>query len=138
MSDYNDIAKRNPQGSVAVINSFGYEILDRSNLGQSLSELVAQQGEPALRKIMDIHPDKDVILELFGANVTNEDKKDCGCSSCSNKHKQHNNEHYMNATGSEDGNSTNSSNTMTLAHQTNVILVVATLFIATALILKNK
>lgn len=135
MSDYNDIAKRNPQGSVAVINSFGYEILDRSNLGQSLSELVAQQGEPALRKIMDIHPDKDVILELFGTNITNEDKKDCGCSSCSNKHKQNNSEHYMNATGSEAVTSTNS---MTLAHQTNVILVVATLFIATALILKNK
>ena len=135
MSDYNDIAKRNPQGSVAVISSFGYEILDKSNLGQSLNELVAQEGEPALRKVMEIHPDKDVILELFGTNVTNEDKKDCGCSSCSHKHKERNNEHYMNATGSEAVANTNS---MTLAHQTNVILVVATLFIATALILKNK
>lgn len=134
MSDYNDIAKRNPQGSVAVISSFGYEILDRSNLGQSLNELIAQEGEPALRKVMEIHPDKDVILELFGTNVTNEDKKDCGCSSCKNKHKERN-EHYMNATGNEAVTGTNS---MTLAHQTNVILVVATLFIATALILKNK
>ena len=82
---------------------------------------------------MEIHPDKDVILELFGTTVT-DNKKDCGCSSCSNKHKERN-EHYMNATGSEAVTNTNSN---TLAHQTNVILVVATLFIATALILKNK
>jgi hypothetical protein len=132
MSDYNDIAKRNPQGAVAVISSFGYEIVDRSNLGQSLNELVAQEGEPALRKVMDIHPDKDVILELFGQMPVTE--KSCGCSSCKNKHNDKH-EHYMNMTGSE---KVNDSNSVTLTHQTNVILLVSALFIATALIIKTQ
>jgi hypothetical protein len=132
MSDYNDIAKRNPQGAVAVISSFGYEIVDRSNLGQSLNELVAQEGEPALIKVMDIHPDKNLILELFGQTPVTE--KGCGCASCNSKH-SNNHEHYMNITGSE---KVNDSNSVTLTHQTNVILLVSALFIATALIIKTQ
>lgn len=147
MSDYNDIATRNPQGAVAVISSFGYEITDRSNLGQSLNELIAQEGEPALRKVMEIHPDKDVILELFSNQISAPEKKECGCSSCSKKHEERHeeryaekHEHYMNASGSGVAVSqpTNTSSSNILAHQTNAILVVASLFIATVLILKNK
>ena len=143
MSDYNDIATRNPQGAVAVISSFGYEITDRSNLGQSLNELIAQEGEPALRKVMEIHPDKDIILELFSNQMSAPEKKECGCSSCSKKHEsryEDKHEHYMNASGSGVAVSepTNTSSSNILAHQTNAILVVASLFIATVLILKNK
>lgn len=143
MSDYNDIATRNPQGAVAVISSFGYEITDRSNLGQSLNELIAQEGEPALRKVMEIHPDKDIILELFSKETSVPEKKECGCSSCSKKHEARHEEkyeHYMNASGSGVAVSSppSASNSNILAHQTNAILVVASLFIATVLILKNK
>jgi hypothetical protein len=138
MSDYNDIAKRNPQGAVGVISSFGYEIVDRSNLGQSLNELIAQEGEPALRKVMEIHPDKDVILELFSNQTATTEKQGCGCSSCNQKHGEKY-EHYMNASGSGVEASTNTpSNSNILAHQTNNILIVASLFIATVLILKIK
>lgn len=139
MSDYNDIAKRNPQGAMSVISSFGYEILDRSNLGQSLNELIAQEGEPALRKVMEIHPDKDVILELFSSQSVIPEKKQCECSSCKQRHEDKH-DHFMNASGSGvvAENSANSSSSNILAHQTNAILVVASLFIATVLILKNK
>ena len=146
MSDYNDIAKRNPQGAVGVISSFGYEIVDRSNLGQSLNELIAQEGEPALRKVMEIHPDKDIILELFSNPILAPVKKECSCSSCDKKHeerREERQEYYMNASGSgvavnNPANAPSNTSSNILAHQTNAILVVASLFIATVLILKNK
>jgi len=128
MSVYQYVADNDPRGAEMIINSFGYEVTDRRNLGQSLRELVSQVGEPALKKVMEYHPDRDIILEL---NVT-EKSSECGCGSCKRAKNQ---EHYMNASGSETPKDTKPD---TLAHQTNVILVVATLFIVTALIYKNK
>ena len=129
MSVYQYVADNDPKGAELIINSFGYEVTDKRNLGQSLAELVSQVGEPALLKVMEYHPDRDIILELN----TNNKKSECGCGKC-NKSNQHH-EHYMNASGSDMTKDTKSD---TLAHQTNVILVVATLFIVTALIYKNK
>jgi len=128
MSVYQYVADNDPRGAEMIINSFGYEVTDRRNLGQSLSELVSQVGEPALKKVMEYHPDRDIILEL---NVT-EKSSECSCGSCKRAKNQ---EYYMNASGSEAPKDTKPD---TLAHQTNVILVVATLFIVTALIYKNK
>jgi hypothetical protein len=112
-----------------IINSFGYEVTDRRNLGQSLAELVSQVGEPALLKVMEYHPDRGILLELNSDNK----KSECGCSSCKRANQYQ--DQYLNITGSE---TTKESKPDTLAHQTNVILVVATLFIVTALIYKNK
>jgi len=128
MSVYQYVADNDPRGAEMIINSFGYEVTDRRNLGQSLSELVSQVGEPALKKVMEYHPDRDIILEL---NET-EKSSECGCGNCKRTRTQ---EQYMNANGSETPKDTKPD---TLAHQTNVILVVATLFIVTALIYKNK
>ena len=129
MSVYQYVADNDPKGAEMIINSFGYEVTDRRNLGQSLSELVAQVGEPALKKVMEYHPDRDIILEL-----SSEDKKsDCNCGSC--KRAREYQDQYLNVSGSETPKETKPD---TLAHQTNVILVVATLFIVTALIYKNK
>ncbi len=128
MSVYQYVADNDPRGAEMIINSFGYEVTDRSNLGQSLTELVSQIGEPALKKVMEYHPDRDIILEL---NTDNK-KSECSCGSCSKTRTQ---ENFMNASGNETPKETKPD---TLAHQTNVILVVATLFIVTALIYKNK
>ena len=135
MSVYNYVADSNPNGAKQIINSFGYEVTDSRDLGQSLSELVAQVGEPALQKVMDYHPDKDIILEMF-SNPSTTSKSGCGCMKC----KQNNEGHFLNASGAETTNSLadKTANTTTLAHQTNVILIVATLFIATALIIKKN
>jgi hypothetical protein len=141
MSDYNDIAKRNPQGAVSVISSFGYEILDRRNLGQSLNELVANEGEPALRKVMNIHPDKDIILELFGnKNQDSNSSSQCKCGSCSNGQNRNRQDQYLNATGNIPTTTSekNDTHSTTLAHQTNAMLLIASLFIATALIIKTN
>ena len=128
MSVYKYVADNDPRGAEMIINSFGYEVTDRRNLGQSLSELVSQIGEPALKKVMEFHPDKDIILEIWSDNK----KSECGCGNCQRTRTQ---EHYMNASGAE---TPKEKTPDTLAHQTNVILVVATLFIVTALIYKNN
>ena len=128
MSVYQYVADNDPKGAELIINSFGYEVTNRRNLGQSLRELVSEVGEPALRKVMEYHPDKEIILELNG----DDKKSECGCGNCKKTREQ---EHYMNASGVETPKETKPD---TLAHQTNVILVVATLFIVTALIYKNN
>jgi hypothetical protein len=128
MSVYQYVADNDPRGAEMIINSFGYEVTDRTNLGQSLTELVSQIGEPALKKVMEYHPDRDIILELNADNK----KSECGCGNCSRIRTQ---ESFMNASGAETPKENKPDN---LAHQTNVILVVATLFIVTALIYKNK
>jgi hypothetical protein len=128
MSVYQYVADNDPSGAEMIINSFGYEVTDRKNLGQSLTELVSQVGEPALKKVMELHPDKDIILEL---NVDNK-KSECGCGNCSRNRTQ---EHFMNASGNE---TPKEPKTDILAHQTNMIVVVATIFIVGALMLKNK
>jgi len=143
MNVFKYVAESNPNGAVQIINSFGYDVRNTSDLGKSLSELVAEVGEPAFTKVMDNHPDKDVILELYATEKT-EDKgeKTCGCDSCKNRSRNDEHLQYLNATGTgkfaDEKSSSSTTNTHLLANQTNVILVVSALFIATALILKNK
>ncbi len=127
MSVYQYVADNDPKGAEIIINSFGYEVTDRRNLGKSLSELVSQVGEPALVKVMEYHPDKDILLELY----SKDEKDTCSCPRCRNTQR---NEQYFNASGSEAPKEVKQD---TIAHQTNVILVVATLFIVTALIYKK-
>jgi len=130
MTVYQYVAQNDPAGAIRVINSFGYEVADNRDLGVSLRELVSNVGEPALRKVMELHPEKDLILEL------NSDPKEskCSCGNCNNQSKSKVQEHFYNASGSETPPAPKND---VIAHQTNVILVVATLFIVTALIYKK-
>ena len=137
MSVYQYVADSDPRGTQRLIESFGYEITDQRNLGKSLSELVSSVGEPALKKVIDVHPDKDIILEY---NVSVMPKtSSCGCSSCKSKGGH---DKYMNASGNDNpadtGAVVNTNNTNILAHQTNTILVLATLVIIAGIMLKNK
>jgi predicted RND superfamily exporter protein len=130
MSVYEYVAENNPMVAERIMDSFGYTIVDTPDMG--LSQLVAKVGEPALKKVMESHPDKEIIIEMFG-NENSDKKAECGCSSCKRTNQYH--DQYLNVTGEDTKKETKPD---TLAHQTNVILVVATLFIVTALIYKNK
>lgn len=123
MNLYQRVATANPKGAKAVINQFGYEIRT-NNLPQALKMLVSNEGEPALRAIVDIHPDKELILECCG-NDTSSIKKDDSVA------KNNNQDMYFNAVGQQ----------MTEAQKstqlTNTFLIASTFIILTALILKN-
>jgi hypothetical protein len=135
MSVYQYVADSDPRGTQRLIESFGYEITNQKNLGRSLSELVSNVGEPALKKVIELHPDKDIILE-FNA-IAMPTTTSCGCSSCKAKGGH---EKYMNMSGNEtteSGAKVSTNDTNILAHQTNTILVIATLVIVASLMFKK-
>ena len=142
MNVYEYVAESNPQLAERVMNSFNYDVINSPDMG--LSQLVDKVGEPALRAVMENHPDKDIILEMF--SVSEEPKSEsCGCNACRNKNRN-NEDHlnYLNASGngavnsSSPASSTDNNSTHLIANQTNVILIASAMFIAVALILKNK
>lgn len=66
MTVYTYIAENNPDDAYEICKKYGYfNVESFEDLSASLQELVAQNGEGALQEVLEIHPDKDVILELF-------------------------------------------------------------------------
>ena len=135
MSVYNYIAESNPYFAKGICHKYGYEttnIRSKADLGQCLKRLVANEGEPAFRDIMESHPDKDIILELFSqptkvenfSNMDGSGNRGCGCQNCAGRPK----DHYMYADGS-------SSTTNSL---TSVAIIGASLLLAVAIITKNN
>ena len=124
MNLYQRVATANPSGARNIIHKYGYEIRT-NNLPQALRMLVGAEGEPALRDIANIHPDKELILECF-AEAKKADHKDDDCK-CKDKHEHS----YMNATGQ-----------LTQAQKetqlTNTFLIVSAVMILGALIIRNN
>lgn len=121
---YEYFASSNPFLAKKIIESFGYQITNR-NMGQNLRTLVANEGEPALKAILDQHPDKDIILEVFGNSKSEESKK---CS-CSKSNSDDNYVKYMYASGQTEAK--------TLGMQTNTMLLASALILAVAIIAKK-
>jgi hypothetical protein len=66
MNLYLYIAENNPDASYEVCKKYGYfNIQSIEELASSLQSIVAENGQDSLQEILDIHPDKDVILEIF-------------------------------------------------------------------------
>jgi hypothetical protein len=131
MNFYEYIAKTNPSGAKKVINEFGYRVVDGRRMGENLRMLVAQEGEPALRAIAELHPDKELLLDVFAPK-----DGDCGCKKKS--------ESFMGADGvmssavlSNNQQQVQSDSTK-LAMQTNAMLIAATIIIAAAIIVSKK
>ena len=131
MNFYEYIAKTNPSGAKKVINEFGYRVVDGRRMGENLRMLVAQEGEPALRAIAEMHPDKELLLEVFAPK-----DGDCGCKKKS--------ESFLGADGvlssavlSNNQQQAQSDSTK-LAMQTNAMLIAATIIIAAAIIVNKK
>ena len=125
MDVYKYVAESNPIVAQSIIESFGYEHANTPDMG--LSQVVAKVGEPALKNVMENHPDKEIILEMFSQTKTST----CGCG-CGNK-KQ---EGFLNAEGNFSKEKDNSSSNM-IAQQTNAMILVSALFIFTALMIKK-
>jgi hypothetical protein len=123
MNLYQRVAIANPTEAKSVINQFGYEIRT-NNLPQALRMLVSSEGEPALRAIVNIHPDKDLILECFAEDKSSI-RKDENQSSNSNS------DVFLNVVGQQLTEAQKST------QLTNTFLIASTLIILTALILKK-
>ena len=127
MNIYEYIARSNPRGARMVIQEFGYRITDNKRMGDNLRMLVAQEGEPALKAVVDLHPDKDLILEVFGNSQSLKATGDnfYGADGLLQSAVLNNNQQQ-----------TDSNNKMVL--QTNTLIVALSLLVVAGLILKNR
>lgn len=126
MNVYYYIADSNSDAANKFCNKYGYyQIRSIDELAYCLQEIVANEGEGALKEIMELHPDKDVVLELFekkseivSTPVMEQPKKDCSC--------------MLNADGA--GAQSNQG----IASQTNVMILVAAMIVSIAIISMKK
>jgi len=66
MTVYQYIAENNPDAAYELCKQYGYyDINDFPQLAQCLEVIVGQNGEEGLSRVMELHPDKDTLLELF-------------------------------------------------------------------------
>lgn len=131
MDLYTYVASSNPYQAKAILHKYGYSIRDvktQSDLGNCLKSLVAYEGEDAFHDILDSHPDKGIIMEVYSKQMIKpEESKKCNCngSSCSC-----NREHYfLNASGSE--------TTSKSVRETSIYIMAAALLLAAAIIVKK-
>jgi hypothetical protein len=92
MNVYDYVANSNPSQAKSIITSFGYKVKGK-DMGQNLKQLVSLEGEPALKMVMDNHPDKEIILEMF--QVENEPMQ---CEVCKEREMF---DRFLNATGGD-------------------------------------
>ena len=73
MNVYQYIANNNPDAAYEVCKGYGYhDINTLDDLSQSLEICVANNGQEAFKNIMELHPDKDALVELFSVNNINQ------------------------------------------------------------------
>ena len=120
---YDYIAKNNPQGAKSFCESYGYQVTNPRSMSQNLKTLVNNEGEDALLSLMNMHPDKEFILEIFS---------DCGCKNNIGS-SPYLLEHFINASGRQNDNS----EAKALATNTNTIIFASCLVLAVAIIFKK-
>lgn|SRR5574343_576511 len=129
---YQVIAKYNPSGAKQVIRDFGYKETN-NNLARNLEILVAQEGESALKSIVELHPHKDVILEVSQMNSNKETFNNaCGCQKCKSR------ESWNNADGWNERPFGSKTDAGQLTIQTNAMIFAGVLVMALAVIATRK
>lgn len=87
ISVYQYIAANDPYGAKSICNKYSYQIQNvqtTDDVATCLEQLVAQEGEPAFKDLMALHPDRDIITELYGTQLPSAPaaKGDGGCKDC--------------------------------------------------------
>jgi len=133
MTVYQYIATSSPDAAFEICKNHGfYDVQNLDELSNCLQVIVANGGENSLKEVMSLHPDKEVLIELFDKKKSDVENfaspnvtpvipppVDCSCNKESKK--------------SADG--TNVSN---LANQTNTYILVGALIVSIAIISLNK
>jgi hypothetical protein len=124
MRVYTYIVESNPNQAYEVCKKYGFfNIENEEQMADCLETIVAQEGESAFKEVMELHPDKDVLVELFTkkeepAPVKVEEPKQVSADGSN-----------MNATGTQPSH---------LVNQTNTYILVAALIISVAIISMKK
>lgn len=125
------VAANNPLGAKAIIHKHGFTfqgVETASDLGEMLRGVVAEEGMPAFKDVLELHPDKEIIVEQFGiAAPAAPPSSGCGCSGCSKKTGKSVAEEYVGSIQQSTG--------LSLA-QGNTFLIAAALILAVAIVSK--
>jgi hypothetical protein len=129
MTVYQYIAYTNPDAALELCGKYGYyQIQNEEELANCLKDIVARKGENGLKDIMELHPDKDVVLELFEKKLElkpeppiqvmeQKRERDCSC--------------MLNADGASIQN-------QGIASQTNLMILVAAMVVSISIISMKK
>lgn len=133
MNVYQNIAQSNPDAAYEVCKNYGYfDIVNLDELAHCLQTIVAQNGETGLKEVMTLHPDKDVLIELFGKKkddlVEVVVKEDCSC----------NKENTTNTTAQLPQLNATGSGTTNLVNQTNLYILAGAIIVSFAIISMKK
>ena len=71
MNAYYNIANNNQDEAVSLVEGYGYTPQNTDEWASCLQQIVADYGQDGLQKVMYLHPDKTVILELFAGVPAN-------------------------------------------------------------------
>ncbi len=68
---YGYIASAEPYAALDILNKYGYSLqgdnVTTDDIGGALEQMISEHGEQALVDTMSLHPDKGIIVELFGS-----------------------------------------------------------------------
>lgn len=126
MTIYDYIAINDPDFVRVICNKYGYSIQNVQTvdqLGVCLQQIVAEEGEGVFREIVDQHPDKDLILEMYASEAATAapGEKKCKCDGKGSKVQE-----YLQAASGSNG-----------LQQGNLFLIAAALILAVAIIVKK-
>lgn len=111
MDMYEYVATNVPDQCQALCEKYGFAVQAETtgDLGDCMEQLVAEMGEPALKDMVAIHPDRDLILEQYGTSTSGGGASTqpaagtgCGCSKCKGAGPV--SESYIHAAAQQQGN----------------------------------
>ena len=95
MDMFEYVAAADPEGCMALCRRYGYDVHaeDSMDLADCLTELIDREGQPALQDLVDMHPDKTLIMEKYANPWGGRDMMDsgagrgghCSCPGCRHK-----------------------------------------------------
>lgn len=95
-------------------------------MAEKLESIVASGGEDSLRDVMSVHPDREVIIEIFEKKSLDKPhtKEECGCQNSSKLHRRR---LFVGADGKQ-----------TTTNQTNTYILIGALMVSLAIISSIK
>ena len=127
MNVYTYIVECNPNEAYEICKKYGFfNIQSTEEMAKCLETIIANEGEDAFKEMMELHPDKEVIVELF-SQKKNDEPQPVAAPVLVEAPKQVSADGSVNATG-QNG----------LVNQTNTYILVAALIISVAIISMKK
>ncbi len=129
MNVYTYIVECNPNEAYEICKKYGFfNIQSTEEMAKCLETIIANEGEDAVKVMMGLHPDKEVIVELFSQKKSDEPQP-VSAPVLVEAPKQ------VSADGSVTLNATGPNG---LVNQTNTYILVAALIISVAIISMKK